>query len=125
MKNIYIVIGVIVILGLLIFVYVKYINKGDYGTTTPTQTESQAIGQNTVTIKNFGFSPANLDVTKGTKVTWINEDSVDHTVISDDNKFNSGTISKGGKFEFTTTDVGTYSYHCSIHPNMTGQFIVR
>src|SRR3990167_8555008 len=121
MKNIYIGIGVVLVLGLLIVVYVKYLNKGGDETVTPVETSSQTLGQNTVTIKNLGFSPANLEVIKGTKVTWINEDSVDHTVISDGNKFNSGNLSKGGKFEFTTTDAGTYSYHCSIHPSMTGQ----
>ena len=125
MKNIYIIIVVIIGLGLLVWVYVKYIGKGSYGTSTPVQTETQTVGQNTVTMKNLSFSPANLEVTPGTKVTWINEDTVDHTVTSNDNKFNSGVLARGSKFEFIFEQTGEYAYYCSIHPTMTAKIVVK
>lgn len=124
MKNIYIAIVVIVVLALLVFVYFKYISKS-YKTTTPTQTQTQSVGQNTVTIKNLSFNPTNIEITKGTKVTWTNEDSLNHTVTSNDNKFGSGQLANGAKFEFTFNDAGTFAYHCSNHPSMTGQVVVK
>jgi plastocyanin len=32
---------------------------------------------------------------------------------------------KGGTFNFTFTEAGTYPYHCSIHPGMTSTVIVE
>ena len=128
MKNIYIIIAVIIGLGLLVWVYVKYIAKGSYGTSTPVQTEMQTVGQNTVSIvsiQNLSFAPANLEVTKGTKVTWTNNDSVVHTVTSDNNKFESGQLAPGKTFEFTFEQTGEYAYYCSIHPTMTAKIVVK
>lgn len=92
--------------------------------TNTTETPTAAIV--TVSIKNFSFNPPTLTVRTGTKVTWINSDSVSHTVTSDsDNLLNSPTLSPGQSFSFTFTDAGTTSYHCNIHPSMHGKVIVE
>jgi plastocyanin len=77
-------------------------------------------GASTVAIKGFSFLPNSMTVQVGTIVTWVNHDSVDHTITSDDGKFDSGNIMSGGEFKFAFSQPGTYSYHCSIHPSMTG-----
>lgn len=74
----------------------------------------------TVEIKSFSFQPDSITVQVGATVSWVNRDSVDHTVTSGDGAFNSGNIMSGGGFKFTFTKPGTYNYHCSIHPSMTG-----
>jgi plastocyanin len=74
----------------------------------------------TVDIKDFSFQPNSITVQVGTSVTWVNHDSVDHTITSDDGKFDSGNIMSGGEFKFAFSQPGTYSYHCSIHPTMIG-----
>ena len=79
---------------------------------------------NTVTMKNMVFSNANLQVSAGTQVTWINDDNMNHTVTADDNSFNSGIIPPGGTFKQTFTATGTYNYHCQLHAAMTGRVIV-
>lgn len=83
---------------------------------------------NTVTIRNFAFSPAALSVKPGTTVTWTNQDSAPHTVVSADGDpapFTSDTLATGASFTFTFTTPGTYTYHCSIHPSMTGTIVVQ
>jgi len=77
---------------------------------------------NAIEIKGFAFSPDSLKVSAGTKVTWTNEDSADHTSSSTDGpaKWDSGHLGKGKTFSFTFTKKGTYSYHCDIHTYMTG-----
>jgi plastocyanin len=77
-------------------------------------------GASTIDIKGFSFQPSSMTVQVGTTVTWVDHDSVDHTITSDDGKFNSGTIMSGGQFKFVFSQPGTYSYHCNIHPSMTG-----
>jgi len=61
----------------------------------------------------------------GTEVTWTNNDSAPHTIISNSNAFQSGNLSSNDTFKFTFEKVGTYSYHCGIHPSMIGKVIVQ
>ena len=78
-----------------------------------------------VIIDNYAFSPASLTVKVGTTVTWINQDDDAHTVDSTQGKFKSGTMNKGGRFEFRFTEAGEYPFFCRFHPKMTGKVIVQ
>ena len=78
-----------------------------------------------VIIDNYAFSPASLTVKVGTTVTWINQDDDAHTVDSTQGKFESGTMNKGGRFEFRFTEAGEYPFFCRFHPKMTGKVIVQ
>jgi plastocyanin len=84
-----------------------------------------AAGKAEVRIDNFSFSPATLTVKAGTHITWTNGDEIPHTVVSDDHSFKSKVLGSGEKFTFTAGKPGTYSYICSIHPNMTGKWVVE
>jgi plastocyanin len=77
-----------------------------------------------VRIDNFNFSPAVITVKPGTQITWTNGDDIPHTVVSDTKAFKSKVLATGEKFTFTA-NTGTYSYSCSIHPNMTGKVVVH
>lgn len=78
-----------------------------------------------VTIDNFKFSTASLEVPKGTRVTWTNQDDVPHTVTSTTKAFKSSMLDTGDQFSFTFTDAGTYEYFCSMHPKMTAKVVVK
>jgi plastocyanin len=86
---------------------------------------STDIAGNQVTIQNFSFGPGALTVSAGTTVTWTNSDSVTHTVTAMDGSFDSSNLEPGQQFSFTFSLPGTYTYHCSIHPFMTGQVVVQ
>jgi plastocyanin len=45
-------------------------------------------------------------------------------VTSDAGAFKSPVLQPGASFSFTFTKPGSYSYHCSIHPFMTGKVVV-
>lgn len=79
-----------------------------------------------VSIKDFAFSPASITVTKGTTVTWTNNDTTAHTVVETDGKDgpNSSDVKPGDSYTFTFSQAGTYQYHCSLHPQMTGTVTV-
>jgi len=77
-----------------------------------------------VSIANFAFSPDPLTIPVGTKVRWTNKDSPPHTVTADNGTFDSGTLNTGDEFAVDFGQPGTYTYHCAIHPNMTGTIIV-
>jgi plastocyanin len=80
----------------------------------------------TIKIDNFTFNPPNLVIPAGTTVTWVNEDDVPHTAVSDDHKsFRSKPLDTDDRYSFTFAAPGTYPYFCSIHPHMTAKIIVK
>jgi plastocyanin len=89
--------------------------------------QSPAEPQSTedIQIKEFSFNPSSITVQKGTIVTWIQMDSVQHTITSDDGAFESSPLAKGESWSFTFNTPGTYTYHCSPHPGMKGEIIVQ
>ena len=83
-------------------------------------------------IANTGFYiPLNLEVTIGTTVEWLNDDSVPHTIQSQDEQgviiglFNSAPLMTGDTFEYTFDESGVYNYYCSLHPWRVGIITVR
>jgi plastocyanin len=66
----------------------------------------------------FSFSPASITVAPGTIVKWINNTQAPHTVTGA--SFGSAIIAPGGTYTFTFNSAGSFAYHCSIHPYMTG-----
>jgi len=77
-----------------------------------------------VTIDNFTFTPAQLNLKVGDTVTWTNHDDIPHTVVSA-GKFRSKAMDTDGTFSFTFTAAGDYQYFCSLHPHMTGTIKVE
>lgn len=78
-----------------------------------------------VEIKGFAFSPASIEVSAGTTVTWKNSDSVSHTATGDAGEFDTGNIQGGGEGSYTFNTPGTYAYHCALHPSMKGTVVVK
>ena len=92
--------------------------------TEPAGTEPQGAADE-VTIADFAFDPAELEVAAGATVTWTNNDSATHTVESDDETLMSDDLPNGATYEMTFDEPGTYEYVCGIHPNMAGTVIVK
>ncbi|HTK82493.1 MAG TPA: metallophosphoesterase [Bacteroidota bacterium] len=87
--------------------------------------KSQSKGVNEVNIDNFSFSPKELVVAAGTKVTWTNRDDIPHTVVATEKQFSSSVLDTDQSFSFTFTETGVFDYYCSIHPHMTGKITVK
>lgn len=93
---------------------------------------AEASGE-TVTIKTFNFDPDPLTVAAGTTITFVNDDSINHSVTpgtrdSAGDAFEEGVMAaKGDEFELTLDEPGTYDYFCKFHPGdgMTGQIVVE
>lgn len=80
-----------------------------------------------VTVQNFQFSPANLNVKVGDVIHWT-WGSGFHTTTSlsvpaGATSWNAGLTKTGDFFDYTVTATGSYSYQCDIHPaQMQGTF---
>lgn len=75
-------------------------------------------------IKGFAF-PSGLTVKAGEAIAWTNGDSAPHTVTFDDGTCASGSIGGGATVVVQYTTPGTYTFHCAIHPKMTGSIEVK
>ncbi|MTD57826.1 cupredoxin domain-containing protein [Amycolatopsis pithecellobii] len=80
-----------------------------------------------VMMESYAFSPSALTVHVGDTVTWTNHDQAPHdvTTTSAPVAIKSPMLSTGQSFSYTFTTAGTYSYYCSIHPDMRAQVIVQ
>jgi amicyanin len=115
----------VVILGALAFYLMK--------SPAPVQkTSGTDLGQGTVSgqgsivsIKSFNFNPTTVNIRVGETVTWNNEDSASHQIISDSgSEISSDSLSKGQSYSHTFNTAGIYDYHCSIHASMKGKVVV-
>ncbi|MDB5160889.1 MAG: blue (type 1) copper domain protein [Candidatus Saccharibacteria bacterium] len=90
-------------------------------TQSSTNSGPVPTGANEISIINMNFSPASISVKKGTTIKWINQDNIPHTATENDGKNgpSSPQLAHGETYSFTFNEVGTFHYHCSIHPNMT------
>lgn len=77
-----------------------------------------------VAVRGFAFTPTELHVKPGTKITWTNFDNAGHTITSDTGAFTSKILSKGQSYEYVFNKLGTYPYHCVLHPEMKAYIIV-
>ena len=94
-------------------------------TPSPTAAPVTSAAGNTVNISGFKFDPATITIKVGETVTWINQDTVGHTVVSDDGSWSSKDLAKGDKFIHTFDKAGTVTYKCGVHPSMTGSVVVQ
>lgn len=78
----------------------------------------------TVTISNFTFTPQNLEVPANSVIVWVNKDSAPHEVHADNDAFKSQTLNQGDTFKINIGS-SSISYHCHLHPAMTGKITVK
>jgi plastocyanin len=95
-------------------------------------------GGDRVVIQDLKFLPSTLTVTKGTTVTWTNNDQTAHTVTSDDfpdpadttatpppGSFTSTVLNPGETYSHRFDQAGTVPYHCQIHSYLKGTVVVK
>lgn len=99
--------------------------------TTPLPAPTNARGQKTFEIDaNLNqFTPADVIVDVGTKITWRNTDTVAHDVMKASDALDFGAkfgadpsvFGPGQSYSFTFSKPGTYFYTCTIHTLMNGK----
>lgn len=100
-----------------------------------TSSYKDLTGQTEVTInlKDISFSPKNVRISKGTKVTWVNDDAVEHYVNTESHPAhtyylaqNSKALKNGDQYSLIFDQEGIYPYHCSSHADsMSASILVE
>jgi plastocyanin len=82
-----------------------------------------AAGFTNVDIRQAAYLPGSINIRVGQKVSWNNEDQVQHTVTADGLTFGKN-LPTGAVFNFAFVKPGNFPYHCAIHPAMRGTVVV-
>jgi plastocyanin len=95
--------------------------KADASSTTAKADDDAAE----VTIVAKDFSLTSVTAKAGGEVYVDNQGPSTHTVTADDGSFDTKEVESGKQAELTApSQPGTYAFHCTIHPNMTGTLTV-
>jgi plastocyanin len=78
-----------------------------------------------VTIRDYAYTPGNLQVPVGATVRWTNYDDVPHTASAKDGDWDTGTLNKGDNGSITFRVAGDFTYSCKIHPSMVARLVVK
>lgn len=86
-----------------------------------------------IKLSDIQFKPQNIKISKGTKVTWINDEQTGHYVNTDSHpahtyyqQQNSKVLRKGEQYSVVFDTAGIYPYHCSAHAgSMVGTLLVE
>lgn len=84
-----------------------------------------STAEHVIVIENMTFTPAELTVQAGDKITWMNKDLVPHTVTAINKKFDSKMIEPGKNWSYHARHKGSIPYKCSFHPSMSAKLIVQ
>lgn len=94
----------------------------------------------TVHLKLLQFNPNTLTVKAGSKVTFVNDEVITHTVTTGtftlgehdfrstemkDGKLDTTLKGKGDAVSYTFAAPGTYTYFCTIHKAMQAEIVVQ
>jgi len=78
-----------------------------------------------VRVGGYHFTADSVVIAAGQAVRWVNDDFVEHTITFDGSEPGSPLISPNGTWVHRFDRPGSYTYHCTPHPFMTGVIVVR
>ena len=74
----------------------------------------------TVQIKRASFVPTTAKIKTGDTVKWVNTDTQNHQVVSNNGSFVSPILGPGKTYSHHFTAAGTYRYHDGLNPSVKG-----
>ncbi len=84
-----------------------------------------ATGTVTVNIEGNAYAPDPVTAAVGDAIQWTNADAVPHTATLDEGDCGTETIEAGATLGLVFNVAGTYTYHCTVHPEMKGTIEVE
>ena len=74
----------------------------------------------TVQIKRLSFLPTTAKIKTGDTVKWVNADTLNHQVVSNNGSFVSPILGPGKTYSHRFTAAGIYHYHDGLNPAVKG-----
>jgi plastocyanin len=101
--------------------------KSDSANPYGSSPSPSGIPPNTVAMSSSVFNPLSITVSRGTTITWRNDDGYAHTSTSDSTGWDTGNIQAGASATTAFNTPGTFRYHCTYHRamGMVGTIVVQ
>jgi plastocyanin len=90
-------------------------STGDTGGDTGGSTDGGTAAE-TITIKDFAFTPSELTVSGSTTIEVVNEDDTEHSFTLDDDSV-SQDVEGGDSATVTIDPAASIGWHCEYHPD--------
>src|SRR5215470_13883840 len=81
---------------------------------------AQKTATTTISITATGFAPDDVQIRPGDTVTWKNNDTKQHRIVSDTGLFASPTLAPNKTYSRRFDDESSYSYHDAANIDATG-----
>jgi plastocyanin len=78
-----------------------------------------------VSVGDDFFSPSSTTINVNDQILWTWTGNISHSTTSNTGLWDSGLKGHGFTFSNTFSASGSYPYHCTLHPFMTGTIIVQ
>jgi plastocyanin len=98
---------------------------------SPTKVETTPLAESAeIDLKNYAFDPNEVTIKVGGEVTFVNNDSLSHSIVSSLDKsdlqyFESGEMGIGESFKRVFDKAGEYEFFSVSFPNMKGKIVVK
>lgn len=77
-----------------------------------------------VTVDQLQFTPSQVSAHVGDTIEWVDKGFLAHTATEKNDKWEVA-FEPGESKSIVVSNPGTIDYYCRLHPNMTGQIIVK
>jgi len=84
-----------------------------------------SVGGRRNAINEFAFNPVRARVTVGTRVRFVNNGRMPHTIAARDGSWTTGTLQPAMTGYVTFDEPGTFLYHSTEHPWAIGEITVE
>jgi plastocyanin len=87
---------------------------------SPTSSSTTRAGAGgSIQMFDYGYRPSTYSARVGDRVVWNNDGLAPHTATARDGSFDTGLVAAGARGSVTLRQAGTFTYFCTIHPQMT------
>jgi plastocyanin len=76
-------------------------------------------------VDEHGFSPLRAQMKAGTRMRFMNNGKLVHTIVAEDGSWNAGPLRPAQSVTVAFAKPGTFRYHCKEHPWAIGEVIVQ
>jgi len=90
--------------------------SSDSSTTDTGGTTGGGSADQTITIKDFTFTPSTLTVSGSTTIEVVNQDDTEHSFTLDDDSV-SQDVEGGDSATITIDPAASIGWHCEYHPD--------
>lgn len=120
---------IVIVLASVVVLIVTFAVGVHFSSTSETSNSAQPTSVDSldvlIDVFDYKYHPADISVPRGAEVTWVNDDKVQHTATERNGQWDTTVLSEGEAIQIKFSRPGTYNYHCTIHPYMTGKLTVR